>query len=252
MTPHPSGDQPTKLRLPAPVLLALLVAVTALLVSLGVWQLQRNDWKNDLVEQRNARTDAAPLTFEAARALDPDDADYHLLSDSGTWDNERAFVLANRARFGTKGEELIVPLLLAPEGPAVLVNRGWYPDGQRDTAEHALETRAGNVSGLISVHTSAGRETDAGTWTALDPASMSATLPYEVLPWVVIEGEVTAANANPDGVVPVQRFAPFANNTPHMEYALTWFGLAAALIAVAAIRFRPGRKTSEPKRTGSN
>jgi surfeit locus 1 family protein len=234
------------LRLPAPVLLVLLVAVTALLVSLGVWQLQRNDWKNGLVEQRNARTDAAPLTFEAARALEPDNADYHRLADAGAWDDDSVFVIANRARFGTKGEELVVPLLLAPGGPAVLVNRGWYPDGKRAEAEEALDARRDGIAGLISVHTRTGQQTAAGTWTALDPVSMGATLPYDVLPWIVIEGGVTAANANPDSELPVQRFAAFANTTPHMEYGLTWFGLAVALISVAAIRFWPGRTQRDP------
>ena len=227
------------LRLPAPVLIALLVAVIALLLSLGTWQLQRNNWKNGLVEERNLRTDAAPLTFEDTRTLDPDALDYHRLADDGAWDHERSFILANRARFQTKGEELVTPLLLAPDGPAVLVNRGWYPDGERDPVLATLQQRPDTVEGLISIHTASARITDAGTWTGIDPTAMAAELPYEVLPWIVIEGERVEPTANPDGELPVQRYAAFANTTPHMEYALTWFGLAVALIAAAAIRFRP-------------
>lgn len=233
------------LRLPAPVLLALLVAVTALLISLGVWQLQRNDWKNGLVEERNARTEAAPLTFDDTRTRDPEAIDYYRLADGGEWDHERSFILANRARFQTKGEELVTPLLLAPDGPAVLVNRGWYPDGERDQVRAELEARSDGVAGLISVHTSTGRETAAGTWTGIDPTAMALDLPYEVLPWILIEGDRVAATANPDGELPVQRYAAFTNTTPHMEYALTWFGLAAALIAVAAVRFRPRGRDSQ-------
>jgi surfeit locus 1 family protein len=233
------------LRLPAPALIGLLAAVIAVLIGLGVWQLQRNDWKQGLVEERNARTDAAALTFEEARDLDPDQLDYHRLDDTGTWDTAHAFVLANRARFDTKGEELVVPLLIAPDGPAILVNRGWYPDGQRAEAEAALAARPDAVEGLISVHTSSAHETDRGTWTGIDPGAMGAQLPYEVVPWIVIEGERVDAGANPDGMLPVQRYTAFINTTPHMEYALTWFGLATALIAVAAIRFGPTRKSRE-------
>lgn len=227
------------LRLPAPVLLGLLVAVIALLLSLGTWQLQRNDWKNNLVEARNERTDAAPLAFEDARTLDLDALDYHRLADEGDWDHDRSFILANRARFQTKGEELVTPLLLAPDGPAVLVNRGWYPDGERAAVQADLEAWPNTVTGLISVHTASARVTAAGTWTGIDPTAMGAELPYEVLPWIVIEGDRVESTANPDGELPVQRYAAFANTTPHMEYALTWFSLAVALIAVAAIRFRP-------------
>ena len=232
------------LRLPAPVLIGLLAVVAAILIGLGVWQLQRNDWKNGLVEERNARTDAAPLSFEDAATLEPDLLDYHRLEDAGTWDHDRSFILANRARFQTKGEEIVTPLLLAPGGPAVLVNRGWYPDGERDAVRATLESRGDTVSGLISVHTGSAHETDAGTWTGIDPDAMGADLPYELLSWIVIEGERVEADAIPDNTLPVQRYAAFRNTTPHMEYALTWFGLAAGLIAVAAIRFRPARAVS--------
>ena len=236
------------LRLPAPVLLGLIVTVVAVLISLGVWQLQRNDWKNELVDERNARTDAAPLTLEDAANRDPESLDYHRLAGAGTWDHERSFILANRARFQTKGEELVTPFLLAPDGPAILVNRGWYPDGERDAVEAELRSRGDALEGLISIHTGDGRQTDAGTWTALDPDAMAAALPYEVLPWIVVEGERVEADATPDGELPVQRYTAFANTTPHMEYALTWLGLAAALIAVAAIRFRPRRTVDPPRR----
>ena len=229
------------LRLPVPVLFGLLTAVTVLLIGLGIWQLQRNDWKNGLVEGRNARTDAAALTFQGAIDFDPELLDYHRIEDSGLWDHERSFVLANRARFQTKGEELVTPLLLGLEGPAVLVNRGWYPDGERETVRADLEAGPATLVGLISVHTTNGRLTGAGTWTGINPTAMAADLPYEVLPWIVIEGELVEYSANPDGVLPVQRYVAFTNTTPHMEYALTWFGLAAALIAVAAVRFGPRR-----------
>ena len=250
------------LRLPAPVLLILLIAVTALLIGLGIWQLLRNDWKNGLVAERNARTDAAPLTFEAARGLDLDLLDYRRLADGGAWDHERSFILANRARFGTKGEELVTPLLLAPGGPAILVNRGWYPDGEREAVQAELERRPDAVSGLISIQTRQGRATAASTWTSIDPSAMGAELPYELLPWIVIEGELVGASANPDGELPVQRYAAFVNTTPHMEYALTWFGLAAALTVIALVRFvvtprrldveRPDEAAADPAATAGS
>ena len=107
------------LRLPAPVLLALIGAVIVLLLGLGVWQLQRNDWKQGLVAERNARTDDAALSIEDARALDLDQLDYRRLGDAAAWDTDRSFVLANRARFDTKGEELVVPLLIAPPSSSI-------------------------------------------------------------------------------------------------------------------------------------
>lgn len=228
------------LRLQPSVLVILLVAVTALLIALGIWQLQRNSWKNSLLDERDQRTAAAPLTFAAAHTLDLELLDYRRIADYAIWDHDRSFILANRARFGTKGEELVTPLLLDPDGPAVLVNRGWYPDGKREAVEARLIIRPAAIEGLISIDTRKGRRVSSGDWTALDPTAMGHELPYAVLPWVVIEGQLVSANSPPDsGSLPVQRYVAFRNTTPHFEYAMTWFGLAIALIAVAIVRFKP-------------
>ena len=228
------------LRLPPLVLVFLLVAATALLIALGIWQLQRNNWKNSLLDERDQRTSAAPLSFAAAETVDLELLDYRRIADNALWDHDRSFILANRARFGTKGEERVTPLLLAPDGPAVLVNRGWYPEGKREVARERLSTRPAVIEGLISIDTRPGKQVDSGAWTALDPEAMSAELPYTVLSWVVVEGQLVSAKSPPDsGVLPVQRYVAFRNTTPHIEYAMTWFGLAISLIAIAVLRFKP-------------
>ncbi|MSQ31409.1 MAG: SURF1 family protein [Dehalococcoidia bacterium] len=235
------GDR-VRFRLPTPVLAALLVAAVATLLALGVWQLQRNAERNHLVAERNARLAGAPVPVaEAARPLAT--LDYRLVSATGTWDVGRAMVLANRARFATKGEEIVVPLLLAPGGPAILVNRGWYADGRRDAvlAELVRQERSstpGQAEGLARYAEGLrGNRTAAGTWTQISPADMGATLPYPILPWFVIEGRLLSDTGygRPDTLL-AQGFYPYASAIPHLEYALTWFGIAAALVAVAVMR----------------
>ena len=229
-----------RFRLPVPVLIVLLLLAEGLLIGLGVWQLQRNTSRNDLVAARNAAIAGAPLPVAEAQRLSPADLDYRLVSATGTWDVAHAMILANRARFATKGEEVVVPLLLAPGGPALLVNRGWYAEGQRDAvlATLASDTSA-DAEGLARhVEGLGGRRTPAGTWTQISPHDMGATLPYPVLPWYVIEGHVLTGSgtSRPEGTLLVQGFYPYASTTPHLEYALTWFGIAAALVAVAYMR----------------
>jgi len=229
-----------RFRLPVPVLIVLLLLAEGLLVGLGVWQLQRNAWRNDLVAARNAAIAGAPLPAAETRRLPPDDLDYRLISATGTWDVTHAMVLANRARFATKGEEVVVPLLLAPGGPALLVNRGWYAEGQRDAvlATLAGETSADTAGLARYVEGLGGRQTPAGTWTQISPRDMGATLPYPVLPWYVIEGYVLAGSgtSRPEGTLLVQGFYPYVSTTPHKEYALTWFGIAGALLVIAYMR----------------
>ncbi|MSQ42449.1 MAG: SURF1 family protein [Dehalococcoidia bacterium] len=226
-------------RLPTPVLVALIALAVAVLVALGVWQLQRNAWRERAVADRNARIVAAPLAVEAAARLPPAAVDYRPVTAPGTWDHARAMVLGNRIRFGTKGEEIVEPLLLAPGGPAVLVNRGWYPAGERDRALAGLAQRDGEpAQGLARyVEWLGGKQTTAGTWTQISPRDMGATLPYAVLPWYVVEGQLLPERAGHPSALPAQGFFAYASTTPHLQYALTWFGLAAALVTVAVLRF---------------
>jgi cytochrome oxidase assembly protein ShyY1 len=80
---------------------------------------------------------------------------------------------------------------------------------------------------------------------------MGEALPYaEVAPFVVVAGEEIddAERVVPD-VRPVPGFEGYRNTTPHVEYALTWFGLAVALVVTASVRIargnRPGRRAPD-------
>ncbi|MBT5774117.1 MAG: SURF1 family protein [Dehalococcoidia bacterium] len=226
-------------RVPTPILLGAILGVVAILVALGIWQLQRNDWKNHLVAERNARATEAPLTSEDALSTDPANLDYRRLIASGTWDYEHSFILGNRARLQTRGEQLVTPFLLTPDGPAVLVNRGWYPLAERDAVLADLSSQLDqSLAGLIRTGAGRGQQTDSGLWTALDPVAMGETLPYPVVDWLVIEGaQRQPGEPSSDGTLPVQGYLPYASNTPHLEYAATWLGLAIVLVVVAAVRF---------------
>lgn len=226
------------LRVSTPVLLGAILLAVGVLVALGVWQLKRNAWKHNLVEERNARIELPPLTAAQVQEIDPNDLDYRRISAEGKWDPQRSFTLGNRARFQTRGEERVTPFLLSPEGPAILVNRGWYPLSERDAVLTDLAAAPDMaLAGLIRTGAGGGHETDAGTWTGIDPVKMGATLPYPVLDWTVIEGTEQAPNASAGTSLPVQGYQPFINTTPHLQYALTWFALAIALVVAAIARF---------------
>ena len=157
----------------------------------------------------------------------------------GRWDAEHVLILANRARFGTKGENVVQPLVL-PSGEAVLVDRGWYPVTERAaTLARLAASPAGATHGLARyVEGLRASRTPAGTWTGIAPESMSKDLPYPVLPWFVVEGDLGAGDyGSMPASFPSQGFPPYTSTTPHMEYALTWFGIAAALAVIAALRF---------------
>lgn len=234
------------LRLPAPVLLALIGLVVAGLAALGVWQLQRNEWRNELVDARRERLEAPPQSLEELVALPPEETDYRRVEVTGRWDHEHTMLLANRVRFATKGEEVVTPLLPDGGGPAVLVNRGWYPEAERANVLAALRREeTATVTGLARyIEDPRTRHVEGNTWTRVDPDAMAEALPYPLQPWTLVQGElVDSITRTP--TLPVQQYTAYESPVPHLQYAITWFGLAGLLVAVAVARF-----VIAPRRSG--
>ncbi len=227
------------MRLPTPVLLTLLAAAFAVLIGLGAWQVQRNEWKQGLVEASHERTEAAPLEVDEATVLPPDEIEYRRVRLHGTWLLEGALFLANRARYSVRGEEIVVPVALDGGGPAVLVNVGWIPDGARDDVldELGASDNAAVIEGLAVDAT--GREGNvipSGSWSNLDTEAMGEALGYDLAPWFVLGGAERTSAPSPNEPLPVGGWRRYENTTPHIEYALTWFGIAAALGVSAVFR----------------
>ena len=234
------------------VLLALAVTGAVVLSALGTWQFMRNGYKHDLVRELDARVAAAPLTAAEAASMSHDDIDYHRLAFVGEWDYERLQVIANRTRYGRRGEEVVVPLRPAGGGPAVLVNRGWYPVAEREAVLAILADEDEELDGLIRVGRSL-RATQGpdGSWTRFDVDSIAELLPYDVVPWRATAGELVERlprSAPPER--PVTLYEGYANTTPHIEYALTWFGLAVAMLVTAGVRVWRGGGESRPAPDG--
>ena len=239
------------MQLRMPVLLALIALALVVLVGLGVWQVQRNDWKQGLVDASHARTEASPLEVTDASEHAPDEIEYRRVNLHGTWQLDDVMFLANRARESVRGEEIIVPVTLEGAGPAVLVNVGWIPDGAREDIlrELAADPRAAGITTGLAVDATGreGRIIPSGSWSNLDTEAMAEALGYDVAPWFVLGGDERTANPSPNEALPVGGWRRYENTTPHIEYALTWFGLAAVLVVSAVFRLvgAPRREARE-------
>lgn len=241
-------------RLPTPVLLFLLGLVFVILCGLGVWQVERGIWKANLVATRNAQLAGQPLSAADARARSPESLEYRAVLLEGTWDADQVMILANRARYGRKGENIVQPLIIAP-GEAVLVDRGWYPEGEREAALKGLAGNTGPTPGLARYAEGLrASKTGAGTWTGIAPESMGVGLPYQLLPWFVTEGQLFEDDSYSPmpAAFPVQGYGRYVSTVSHTEYALTWFGIAATLAGVSIFRFviepRRARRAEEAAR----
>lgn len=212
-------------RLLTPSLVAL--AMFATLIGLGLWQLERRVWKTELLAQIDHAEAAPPIP------LPPDPPQFAKVRVTGT------FHPGLEARYGADvrdlpsgpvfGTQVITPLDRPGQDP-VLIDRGWAPLGQ------ALPPGPDSVDGYIRTPDQPGLFTprdDPATrqFYTLDPQQIGASLG---LPHVAPFTLVALGTVEP-GVFPQPATALPRPPNDHLNYALTWFGLAFALLVVFAV-----------------
>src|SRR5689334_609070 len=114
-----------------PVLVVLVVIGSAAMIGLGIWQLQR------LGERRAANAIIRARMAQPITALGNQTGDlpeYTPVVAEGVYDYSNEIVLRNRAHDQEPGVHVFTPLRLADSDKAVLVDRGWIPYTQADSA----------------------------------------------------------------------------------------------------------------------
>jgi surfeit locus 1 family protein len=212
-----------------PRLWPTLISLSALgvLLALGVWQLERLEWKTALIAAREAAL-AAPAV-ELPAVLTPD-LDFRRVRVHGRLLNEQAQRFRLRTHNGEPGYEALTPLRL-DTGGVILVNRGWRPEAASPTqgpeGEATLEgvLRFPRPPGYFAPEHGPAPE----RWLWYDLAGLERRHGTPLAP-AVLELEP------PEGV-------GLVNN--HLQYALTWCALAAALVAIYVVRLCDRRPEPE-------
>lgn len=244
----PRARQPRSLW-PALVLSALVFCV---LIALGTWQVHRLAWKNGLVATIEARVHADPLPLQAVLADGRSIADqeYTRIVLSGVFDHafERHFF----ATFdGNSGYYVYTPLKL-DSAEFVFVNRGFVPFDRKEAATRAEGQIAGRVTvtGLLRAGL-----TEKPSWIVPDndPArnifywkDIRAMRETSGLPASEpVLGVFVDADATPNpGGLPVGGVTMIDLPNNHLQYAMTWYGLAATLLVIAGISLYRRRRGS--------
>lgn len=244
-----------RLVLPA---IATLVGV-AILVSLGVWQIERLHWKEALIARVESRIDAAPVPAPgpaAWPALDLTEAEYQPVVVSGRYRNadEADVVYALTEPKGPAGGfgYLVMTPFQTDDGWIVYVNRGFVPRDRKDPASRAAGIIEGptTVTGLLRKPShrswfSPADDPARNEWLSRDPAAFAAAAglpPASVAPYLIdARFDPSLPGGLPQGG---ETIVAFPNS--HLQYVVTWFGLALALVGVfvafAAGRLRASRR----------
>jgi len=246
----------TRLRRGLLVPVLATVAAFAVLLALGTWQLERRTWKTSLIATLSERlaSPPEPLLAQAGwSALVQGEAEFRRVTFTATLLNDReALVYTNGSAFrpdvAGPGYWVMTPARLA-DGGLVIVDRGFVPDARKDPATRT----AGAVAGPVAI-TGALRWPDPrgwftpgddparNLWFVRDPGAMAAAKGIgPVAPFYVEQEQPVPPGGLPQ---PARLAVGLPNN--HLQYAITWYGLAAVLVgAFAAFAYSQRSATGE-------
>lgn len=205
------------------IAIILSLAVLALFIALGTWQLQRLQWKEALIAEIEAKIGAVPT--DLPKAIDPVKDKYLPVVVSGVFDAGGVFVLGSNRDVGAGHR--VVSAFATPEGRRILVDRGFVSvqAGRPELFASAPMTVTGNLH-WPDERDSYTPEDDLSenTWFARDVDKLAQKLNTE--PVLVVARTQTNPTIKP---MPVTT-AGIPNR--HLEYVGTWFLLAATWVVM--------------------
>ena len=223
------------------------LAVLPLLMTLGIWQLGRADEKREMLAMYQERAKSAPLRVDTGQWTvmhargEPGDLAYFRVEMRGRFDGARQYLLDNRTRNGVAGYEVLTAFTPDGAGGGLMVNRGWVPLGKSraDLPALPVPNESLRVTGTIDMQRKPLPLLGESGYQRLgwpkvvqriDLEEMAKGLGYPLLAVIVLLDEEAPAGFTrewkPYYGIPVSR---------HQGYAVQWFALAAALIAIYVI-----------------
>jgi surfeit locus 1 family protein len=234
--------------------IASLIAL-AILLGLGTWQLERKSWKEDLIARIVRQSRAEPVAPPTPEAWNPERDEFRHVRVSGRFLNDRETLVHGLAAGETPGRALQGFYVLTPlrrdDNSIVLINRGFVPTelkAQGDRRDGLIEGPT-TVTGILRSSEARGMfvpEPDParGEWFNRDIAGIAAARGLgTVAPYLIEADAVPGQTTWPRGG---QLRVDLPNN--HLQYAFTWFGLAACLIGVFSVfAWRRLHDSAEPR-----
>jgi surfeit locus 1 family protein len=206
-----------------PVLFGLIGA--AILVSLGVWQLQRLAWKEAALAEIDARIGAAPVDLPAVPDVAVDK--YLPVAVAGQFTGEQLDVLVSRKQIGAGYR--VIAVLETGSGRRVLVDRGFLAEEARGLPRDVTSVAVtGNLVWPQEVDGfTPAPDAKLGIWFARDLPAMAEALKAEAV-------LIVASSDTGDGIEPIPVDSSAIPND-HLNYAITWFSLAFVWLGMTAL-----------------
>ena len=261
-------DNTDPLPLPAkPGVVRVLLLLAGLIFSgflvLGIWQVQRLQWKLALIERIDQRVHAAPIPAPGTAlwsAVNRESNEYTRVQVTGRFDHSREKLVRASTELGS-GFWVITPLQTTA-GFWILVNRGFVSAAHSAPSSRPGSTEQQTIIGLLRLTEPDGsflqhNDVAAGRWYSRDVQAIAANVALDarpgaasavaVAPYFIDAAALPDTQAWPRGGLTVLNFY---NN--HTIYALTWFVLAAMVAAAAAYLLHSERQLRASLRSSNS
>ncbi len=229
-------------------LLIPALLVFAVLIALGTWQIERKAWKEGLIAALTERLSAPPAALPPPATwprLDPASYEYRRVTFTATFDHgKEALVYAAASSFrpdvagAGPGYWIFTPARL-PDGGFVIVNRGFVPEARKDAASRT----AGRIAGAVEIvgvmrwpdarhWFSPADDPQHNLWFTRDPLAIAAAKGLDQRLAAVAPFYVEQESPVPPGGLPQPGKLVVQLRNEHLQYAVTWYGLALVLVVV--------------------
>lgn len=221
-----------------------------LLLALGTWQTSRYFSKVDTERALESRQSDAPRELADLVALDVPENHHRVVRLTGTLLEQPRFLIKHRVHKGRPGVWYMAPLEVSGSGGKIMVNLGWLP---LDFDPSRLST-GGNTAtsweGLVHVPdriVADAKAREAITSGALKPDPKDGLIRLESYDLRAMydsaQGErpkaplaITLSDSHSRPPYPIAGFDhvthPYMTAEKHLGYAITWYSLAVALLAI--------------------
>jgi len=228
------------------ILTVSVLIAEAILLGLGLWQVQRHEWKKDLLTTIETNQNRFVSLSEAP-------IEYAKIHATGTYLPSHTLIMPGKKYKEALGAHILMPF--STDDGIVLVNRGFVETPAQIPEPTENETIFGQIRMAPGEKPAYVPENapDKNEWFWVDLDAIADAKNLPLLPFYI---EVTHTPAPQDWPVPTPAEAKALPNN-HLQYAATWFGLALVLLGVYGVYVRqqmklaPTGKTVTPKKSQS-
>lgn len=220
-----------------------MIVALAILLSLGTWQARKIGPKTELLESIHSGL-SSPAIDLPVHVDDPMQLAYRRVNFSGRITADPIKLFGTNLK-GKAGYYLYAPVI-RDHGQAIMVNFGWVPMELEQLP--ALQEGKVSLSGVLMTNPKPGTMTlenqpEKGDWYIADIHEMAAYFGFGTKEYYHFR--VFADHQGDVSSLPLGGQVRVDIPNDHLEYAMTWYGLALTMIGIyIAFGFKRGRKTA--------